>query len=193
MAANFDILLNRMLRAGVKPNTNAAREWFRKKIRDARVSRQSLLSDRDRSRGRPQIGRMYCYAYDPKYADKLPYYDEFPLIFMVKPEPGGFLGINLHYVSPRNRIVIMDSLSRIANNDKYDETTKLQLTWRTLSNLSKFKMIKPCVKKYLYSHVRSKFVMIEANEWDLGIFLPVQKFRKAGPSKVWSDSAQMGR
>ena len=193
MSANFDVLLNRMLRAGVKPNTTAARNWFRNKIRDTRVSRQTLLSDSDRRRSRPTIGRMYCYAYDPKYGDKLPYYDEFPLIFMVRPESNGFLGINLHYVSPRNRILIMDALSKIANNNKYDDSTKLQLTWRTLSNLSKFNMIKPCVKKYLYSQVRSKFVMIDANEWDLGIFLPVQKFKKASASKVWSDSAQMGR
>ena len=68
------------------------------------MSRQTLLSDSDRRRSRPTIDRMYCYAYDPKYGDKLPYYDEFPLIFMVRPESNGFIGINLHYVSPRNRI-----------------------------------------------------------------------------------------
>ena len=70
MSANFDVLLKRMLRAGVKPNTTAARNWFRNKIRDTRVSRQTLLSDSDRRRSRPTIGRMYCYAYDPKYGDK---------------------------------------------------------------------------------------------------------------------------
>ena len=191
--ANFEPLLRRLAARGIQPNTTAARNWFRTKVRETRINRQSLLSDSDRSSGGLQIGGMYCYNYDPKFATKLPYYDEFPLIFAVERIPRGFVGINLHYVSPRNRILIMDALSKIANNNKYDDSTKLQLTWRTLSNLSKFNMIKPCVKKYLYSQVRSKFVMIDANEWDLGIFLPVQKFKKASASKVWSDSAQMGR
>jgi hypothetical protein len=56
--ANFDVLINRMLRSGVKPNTNAAREWFRKKIRETRVNRQKLLSDSNRSSSTPTIGRM---------------------------------------------------------------------------------------------------------------------------------------
>ena len=178
-----------MTAAGVKPNTNAAREWFRKKIRETRVNRQSLLTDSDRSANVPTVGRMYCYSYNPKNAKTLPYYDEFPLIFVVDTYGGGFLGINLHYVSPRNRILIMEALSDIANNKKYDRTTRLALTYSTLKRLSKFSLIKPCVKRYLYSHVRSKFVRIDANEWDIAIFLPIQKFKKAAPSTVWSKSA----
>jgi hypothetical protein len=133
---------------------------------------------------------MYCYQYDPKYAKKLPYYDEFPLIFMVERISGGFVGINLHYVSPRNRIVVMNALSEIASNKRYDSTTRLRLSYNVLKGLSKYNVIKPCLKKYLFTHVRSKFVKIEANEWDIALFLPVQKFKKAAASKVWSDSAR---
>ena len=191
--ANFDVLINRMLRSGVKPNTNAAREWFRKKIRETRVNRQKLLSDSDRSASTPTIGRMYCYSYNPKHAKTLPYYDEFPLIFVVERFSGGFLGINLHYVPPRTRIILMEALTDIANNKKYDETTRLMLSYRALKQLSKFNVVKPCIKKYLFSQVRSKFVKIDANEWDLAIFLPVQKFKKAAPSTVWSQSALKSR
>lgn len=191
--ANFDVLINRMLRSGVKPNTNAAREWFRKKIRETRVNRQKLLSDSDRSSSTPTIGRMYCYSYNPKHAKTLPYYDEFPLIFVVERFSGGFLGINLHYVPPRTRIILMEALTDIANNKKYDETTRLMLSYRALKQLSKFNVVKPCIKKYLFSQVRSKFVKIDANEWDLAIFLPVQKFKKAAPSTVWSQSALKSR
>lgn len=191
--ANFDVLINRMLRSGVKPNTNAAREWFRKKIRETRVNRQKLLSDSNRSSSTPTIGHMYCYSYNPKHAKTLPYYDEFPLIFVVERFSGGFLGINLHYVPPRTRIILMEALTDIANNKKYDETTRLMLSYRALKQLSKFNVVKPCIKKYLFSQVRSKFVKIDANEWDLAIFLPVQKFKKAAPSTVWSQSALKSR
>ena len=108
MAVNFTPLLKRLAAKGIKPNTPAARNWFRNKVRDTRVNRQKLMSASDRSEAMPKIGSMYCYAYDPKHKKTLPYYDEFPLIFVVEPAPGGFIGINLHYVSPRNRIVIMD-------------------------------------------------------------------------------------
>jgi len=189
--ANFEPLLRRLAARGIQPNTTAARNWFRTKVRETRINRQSLLSDSDRSSGGLQIGGMYCYNYDPKFATKLPYYDEFPLIFAVERIPRGFVGINLHYVSPRNRVVIMDSLSNITNNKRYDSSTRLALSFRILKNVSKYNMIKPCVKKYLYSQVKGNFVKIDANEWDIALFLPVQKFRKAAASKVWSDSARV--
>ena len=128
MAVNFTPLLKRLAAKGVKPNTPAARNWFRTKVRDTRVNRQKLMSASDRLEARPQIGSMYCYAYDPKWKKKLEYYDEFPLIFVVEPSPGGFIGINLHYVSPRNRIVLMDSLTKISTDKNYNKKTKLALS-----------------------------------------------------------------
>ena len=109
---------------------------------------------------------------------------------MVEPSPGGFIGINLHYVSPRNRIVLMDSLTKISTDKNYNKKTKLALSYNILKGLSKYNMIKPCLKRYLYGQVKSNFVKIDANEWDIAIFLPVQKFRKAAASTVWSESAR---
>ena len=133
---------------------------------------------------------MYCYSYDPKHKKKLEYYDEFPLIFMVEPAKGGFIGINLHYVSPRNRVMIMDALTLITTDKKYNSKTKLAMSYNILKSLSKYNMIKPCLKRYLYTQVKSNFVKIDANEWDIALFLPVQKFKKAAASTVWSESAR---
>ena len=80
MAVNFTPLLKRLAAKGIKPNTPAARNWFRTKVRDTRVNRQKLISASDRLESMPKIGSMYCYAYDPKHKKTLPYYDEFPLI-----------------------------------------------------------------------------------------------------------------
>ena len=190
MSVNFTPLLKRLAAKGVKPNTTAAREWFRKKVRDTRINRQKLMSASDRAASMPRTGFMYCYSYDPKHKKKLEYYDEFPLIFVVEPAKGGFIGINLHYVSPRNRIIIMDALTRIATDKKYNSQTKLAMSYNILKSLSKYNMIQPCLKRYLYSQVKSNFVKIDANEWDIALFLPVQKFRKAPASQVWSESAR---
>jgi hypothetical protein len=46
----------------------------------------------------------------------------------------------------------------------------------------------PCIKRYLFSHVRSKFLEISADEWDIAAMLPFEQFKKAPSSKVWSDS-----
>ena len=190
MAVNFTPLLRRLAAKGIKPNTSSARKWFQKKARDTRINRQQLLNSSDRSENIPTVGNMYCYAYDPKWKAKLPYYDEFPLIFVVEPAPSGFIGINLHYVSPRNRLLLMDSLTKISTDNRYDSKTKLALSYNILKGLSKYNMMKPCLKRYLYNQVKSNFVKINANEWDIAIFLPVQKFKKAAASTVWSDSAR---
>jgi hypothetical protein len=50
------------------------------------------------------------------------------------------------------------------------------------------KMFEPCVKKYLYSHVRSKFMYIYPSEWDIALMLPTEQFRKANKQRVWNES-----
>jgi hypothetical protein len=183
---NFKQLLNRLSSTGIKANTNKSREWFRKKVRQSGINRKSLMMDKDRFSSRITVGKMYCYYYNPKHSKTLPYYDEFPLIFVVDINKGGFLGINLHYVSPRDRLLIMESLSTIVNDKRYGKNAKLALSYSVLQKISKYNIIKPCLKRYLVSHVRSNFMQIDANEWDIAIFLPVQKFKKSSPSKIWN-------
>jgi hypothetical protein len=47
---------------------------------------------------------------------------------------------------------------------------------------------KPCIKRYLFSHVQSRFLEITADEWDIAVMLPVESFAKAKKNKVWSES-----
>ena len=98
---------------------------------------------------------------------------------------GGFYGINLHYLPPRERAVLMDQLNRYANNEKYDKTTSLQLSYNILK---RFGRAVPCVKRYLGDRVTSETVRIDADEWEIAIFLPVERFQKASKATVWRDS-----
>ena len=150
-----------------------------------------MRGDTDRIRSQPTIGHMYMFYYDAKHKETLPYFDRFPMIFPYKKVRGGFMGINLHYLPHILRAKLMDSLYDISSNDKYDETTKLRLSYDVLSGAAKYKWFKPCIKHYLTSQVRSRFLYVYPAEWDIALFLPLERFQGATKSKVWADSKKL--
>jgi hypothetical protein len=64
----------------------------------------------------------------------------------------------------------------------------MQISYSILQSAAKYRFFKPTLKKYLRSQVRSSFLEIRVNEWDIALFLPTESFRKADTQKVWSDS-----
>ena len=179
-----------LAKAGLQPRTNQARAWLRAKINNLKPSRQSLLNDKGRTRDTTIIGRMYFYYYDPKTKESLPYYDKFPLVIPIEQYRDGFLGLNLHYIHPKQRILLLDTLSEYANNSKYDASTKLRLSYDLLKRAGTAYQATPCIKRYLFAHVQSRFVEITADEWDIAALLPLENFQKAPASKVYSDSME---
>jgi hypothetical protein len=185
-------LLNRineqLAKAWLQPRTNQARAWLRAKIDDLKPSRQALLRDKGRTRDSTIIGRMYFFYYDPKMKESLPYYDRFPLVIPIEQYQDGFLGLNLHYIHPKQRLLLLDELSEFANNSKYDSSTKLRLSYDLLRRTGAAYQATPCIKRYLFTHVESRFLEITADEWDLACLLPLENFQKASASKVYSES-----
>ena len=175
-------------RAGAK--ARAAGDWFREKVKQAQASGKLRVVTpnqllRRQEEGGAVLGKMMFYKYDPKFAKKLPYWDMFPLVFPFEKVKGGFYGINLHYLPPRERAILMDQLNRYASNEKYDKTTSLRLSYNILK---RFGRAVPCVKRYLGDRVTSETVRIDADEWEIAIFLPVERFQKASKATVWRDS-----
>lgn len=196
MANVFDTIITKGVRSGQIPaRTKEARDWFRTTAgKISSINERSLLnSDKDRLQKEPLPGQMYMFYYDPKHKDTLPFYDRFPLIFPFKKIPGGFLGLNLHYLPPQLRAKLMDGLYEYANNTRYDESTKLKLNYELLSKVSTMKYFSPCIKHYLTSHVRSKMMYVYPSEWDIALFLPTERFEKATTSQVWADSKKKVR
>ena len=192
MSNLFQKLEFEAFRAGINPRTKEAQNWFRKKAQAmGRINRQELLQDDQVklvNRQNPLIGSMNMFFYDPKHKDTLPYYDRFPLAIIVKPAPGGFYGLNLHYLPNVLRAKFLDALLDITNNDKYDETTKFDVTLKLLQSSSKMKFFKPCLKHYLTRHVRTRLARVQAPEWEIATFLPTAQFEKANKSTVYTDS-----
>lgn len=192
-AFTFDQLLAQGVRAGKIPGrTQDARDWFRAAAKKTSVTDTRLIrSDREALRQRTAVGRMYAFFYDPKHKKTLPYYDRFPLIFKISDAPGGFLGMNLHYLPLPLRARLMDALYDLTSNNRYDESTRLKLSYAVLNGASKYRFFKPTIKMYLNKHVRSRFLLIDSVEWDMALFLPTERFEKAGKSTVWKDSRAM--
>lgn len=191
MASYIDKLEAQAIRAGITKNTEESKKWFQKQMKTIKTppSRKGLLNDENvKVRARPLPGRMFMYFYDPKHKKTLPYYDRFPLIFMVEKAEGGFYGLNLHYLPPKFRALLFDKLMILTNNKKYDQTTKLRLTYDMLKGASRYRYFKPCFKHYLKDHVASRIVEVPASDWETVLFLPTEQFKKATSSKVWNDS-----
>ena len=187
-------LLNRikesLAKEGLTPRTNQAREWLRMKIKDLKPTRAALLKDRDRLKERSVIGKMYFYFYDPKTKEKMKYYDRFPLVIPIERYNDGFLGLNLHYIHPKYRMTMLDKLSATASNSSYDEKTKLRVSYQYLTAASKVFEATPCIKRYLFSQIESRFLEISADEWDIAALLPMESFVGASTSKVYADSQE---
>ena len=194
MATSYiDKLQSQAFKAGVEKNTESSLKWFQRQMSQMKsVNRKALLMDDNfKARSRPLTGRMFMYFYDPKTKKEMPYYDRFPLIFMVEKAKGGFYGLNLHYLPPKLRAKFFDRLTEYSTNKRYDITTRLRLSYNLLKGASKLSLFGPCFKHYLTKQVRSKMVEVPASEWESVLFMPTENFKKSNKTKVWSDTRKM--
>jgi hypothetical protein len=149
-------------------------QWYKEQIKDLYNRNQDKLFKKTTL---PKIGGMYLFSYDPKLKEILPFYDMHPLVVPLEYYNDGFLGLNLHYLPPLARSALLDRLIIISNNAKYDDNTKLRVSYSILSNVAKNTNFKVCVKRYLYGHVRSSFYEVTPNDWKKVVVMPLQRWK----------------
>lgn len=143
--------------------------------------RNKLMQFESQTRGTTSIGKMFFFKYDPKTKDTLPVYDVYPLVFPIEQYNDGFLGLNIHYLDAGQRVNLLGRLQEYATSKRYTPRTKLQVSYDLLSSTKSIKsVIGPCIKRYLYGHVRSKFIEIPATEWDKAAQLSLELFIRKG-------------
>lgn len=172
---SFVKFLDKQKRSSQARQTRRSAKWLQNKIREF------TKGTRKRQTSRPVIGKLYLYVYDPKHKKTLPHYDMFPLVMPFRLHSDGWTGINFHYLPPRLRAVLMDKLIGIAGDKKLNEKTKLQLSYETLKGVAGIDIVAPTVHRYLLPHVKSKIIVIPADEWEDAVLLPIAKF--VGKSK----------
>lgn len=154
-----------------------ALSWFEDKVRTVTTMRRTLLNVESAQRGKTVIGKMFFFKYDPKYKDVLPVYDIYPLVFPIEMYHNGFLGLNIHYLSIREREVFLNLVAKYATATNLTEQSRLKITYDIVASSKRLASVsRPCIKRYLYGHVRSKFIEIPATEWDKAANLPIELF-----------------
>jgi len=186
--ALIDRLQKELQKQNLAISSNKARQWIKNKVKDLQNLKSTLQRDLKRKRTTFDLGDMYFFSYNPKLKDSLPFYDIFPLVIPIETYSDGFLGLNLHYLAPVPRAKLLDALSEFATNKKYDEKTRIAVSYQMLKGLSSTDAFRPCLKRYLSQNIRSRFLRINADEWDIAIFLPVESFMGATKQKVFLDS-----
>ena len=100
-------------------------------------------------------GELYFFTYQAQ--TKQPYYDQYPLSYIIEMRTGGFLGCNLHYVPLNQREELSISL---LNNSAQGAVAVPQRT----------------LHKYLYTGVRGQPYRIPNAEWSDVAQLPTERF-----------------
>ena len=191
MASKLTLLTQQLSAAQMQKMSRESYQWLLKKINELRnpsLIPRTIANERFRQTRRLFKGRLYQFFYDPKGKAEMPYYDRFPLVLILEKYDDGFLGLNLHYLPIKYRVAFLDKLLNYAILDDEDNPTRLRITYDILTASRRFKEFRPCIKRYLFSQIRSKILTIEPQEWEVAIFLPTQLFKGAKPQKVWQES-----
>ena len=160
--------------------------WYRQKVQELlpkpqvrRMIREGFKTQKVTVR--PNFGMMNLFYYRPKGAEKLPYYDIFPLVIpMGRRLNDGFVGINFHYLSVPQRWLLLERLSMFqmpSELDSFDSEEGagevMALFW---SKIRRKRGVKPIVRRYLTKNIQSYFLKIELSEMLIALSIPMERF-----------------
>jgi hypothetical protein len=184
-------LTNQRASTGYQPYSVEAYKWFVSKVNNLRnpvTLANQIKKEGSRNTNRFVLGGLYFFYYNAKTADRLSYWDAFPMVMPLQRYNDGFLGLNFHYLPPRVRAGFMDKLLDRSIRDEDDNPTRVRISYEVLDAAKRYKEFRPCLKRYLYSGIASKILKVQPNEWETAVFLPTQQFQKARSSEVWQES-----
>ena len=68
----------------------------------------------------PSTGKYYTFEYDPKFADRLKEWDQYPLVYAMEYKKNNLIGANIHYIRGTN------SRLKALNNKRFPKRTLRQ-------------------------------------------------------------------
>lgn len=141
------------------------------------------------------LGRLCMFYYNAETAEKLPYWDRFPLVIPIKFYGNGFLGLNLHYLPHKERAMLMDVLYNLfyENNKHLNETQQIGISYEFLKSKAKTRLYLPCIKRYKYGSdtFKSKLLILKPDDWQIALFLPLERFDKRNTAYVHRQSLKL--
>lgn len=153
----------------------ASRSWFQGKI--AKLTKRQIQRGtflRRNTTTKLKIGKMYLYRYKPKYEATLDIWDEYPLVLPFRSTENGFIGINLHYLPPKQRAWLLFQLTRTMTEK--NKNKQLRVSWDILNSFSRVNVGEYATHRYLMDHIASPIREIEADDFANVIMLPMQRW-----------------
>jgi hypothetical protein len=169
-------------------------QWFLQNVRliHQGMSTMTFLGDNLNIQASSFIpGQMIQFFYSAKHKKKLPHWDAFPLVLPFSMTGTHFTGLNLHYLHPRLRLLLLSKLYAHVSDDSFSPRAKMNISWKLLKNASSFPEVIPCVKQYILSNVKSRFLIINPIDWPIAAVLPSERFKGADPQRVYNLSSDM--
>jgi DNA-binding XRE family transcriptional regulator len=160
-----------------------SKSWFNSEAKRLASVRAGKLTSTTVSH--PVPGELYMYYYDAKHKDTLPYWDKFPLVFPFRMMPDGFIGINLHYLHYKQRILLLDALQEIAKSPRKTTSAKLTISYDILRTVAKGKHFEKCIHRYLYDHFKTPIKKIHSDNWVMASLLPNEMFVGETKEYIW--------
>ena len=161
-------------RSAVRAEASSYKKNFDKYILNEKSDRVGAVEEQDANQLRRYAvqGHLYMFEYKAKMRH-LPYYDRFPLVYVLKATKSEFWGLNLHYLTPKKRIICTKKLIQ-----------------------GRIDIPKRCFHKYLQPHVDGLMLDLASSEWDTAILLPTEDFVKdingrafpISKEDVWEDT-----
>ena len=99
----------------------------------------------------PSTGKYYTFEYDPKFADRLKEWDQYPLVYAMEYKKNNLIGANIHYIRGTN------SRLKALNNKRFPKRT---------------------LRHYIPRRADSIFFEIGEDEVQLLSTLPIEKFHR---------------
>ena len=99
----------------------------------------------------PETGKYYTFEYDPKFADKLKEWDEYPIVYAMEYKKDNLIGANIHYIRGTN------SRLKALNNKRFPKRT---------------------LRQYIPKNADRIFFEINEDEVQLLSTLPIEKFHR---------------
>jgi len=208
----FQTLRQRILDSdGLLPQERRAMLWFREyastlrswqtsysgRITYSQLAKDASLAKRLVPVSQARPGRLYFYVYQPEGAQTLDYYDRFPFTLVIDRTATHLLGLNFHYLDNFYRAKLFDALyTRARNVQKHPHSpadtlnSYINVDYKLLDGVRRFAPFRPCIHLYIRKNIRTPLLQVGESEWDIALFLPVERFAKATRSTVWAESRE---
>lgn len=139
------------------------------------IARRLVVSNDQRGRSITILNRMYFFRYNPVGRYTLPKYDKFPMCIPIQRYSNGFLGLNLHYLPADARMKMIEMVLTTGGVFADADVTAMRVNYQLIKASAALESLAgPCIHRYLFSQVRSRFIEILPSEYEMAVQLPVE-------------------